>query len=127
MVECTANRTSMVIYLDQASGNPLLQGRSTIQNGKFFETVKDILGSLVKEGGWKTRISNPNVLDFKSLPTYLEYLEEIGLLVKVKHEDGFRYRLTKKGVLFLERYQEVVSMLEERRKSRPHLRKFIAR
>ena len=80
----------------------------------FFEILAEILKSLTEGELPRTHIVYSANLNFKRLPAYLASLEKIGLIEKVRSDNGFKYRITEKGNAFLRRYQDMVSMLDEK-------------
>ena len=78
----------------------------------FFEVVEEILTSIQKES--PTGIAHGYNLNIEKLPSYLNYLAQIGLISKTHNRNGQDgYRLTAKGRKFLKRYDRMLSLLGE--------------
>ena len=79
----------------------------------FIEVLSDILKSLSKGDKGPTRIVYTANLNFRRLPSYLEYLEKIGLVVSTIDHDSKKYSVTEKGRQFLKRYGEMLALIDE--------------
>jgi predicted transcriptional regulator len=71
------------------------------------------IARIAKNGALKTQIMYKANLSFTQLNEYLSLMTELELLEK--HAQGSKevYKATKKGVLFLEKTQEVMQLLNE--------------
>lgn len=74
--------------------------------------IAEIL-TVAKDGSLKTQIMYRANLSFAQLNEYLSFLLKIKLL-KVKEENGRTvYKISTKGVKFLQSYEEITSLLNE--------------
>lgn len=67
---------------------------------------------IAQEGALKTQIMYRANLSFTQLNNYLEFMLEIDLLEKVKHNNKDIYESTEKGLDFLQRYRQIAELLK---------------
>lgn len=74
--------------------------------------MKDVL-LLTKKGSSKTKIRNQTNLTYTCTITYIDLLNEIGLVCSYENNNKIRYKITKKGRRFLEEYYELKRLLSK--------------
>jgi predicted transcriptional regulator len=75
-----------------------------------LQIIAEIL-DIAKEGALKTQIMYKANLSFSQLNNYLKLLLEITLLETQKRSRRKIYKTTKKGVKYMQRYQEIIETL----------------
>jgi len=72
--------------------------------------IAEIL-EIAREGVLKTQVMYRANLSFSQLNEYLNLLVQIGLLEEIKRNGRKMYKTTRKGLNYLERYKEIVQLL----------------
>lgn len=75
-----------------------------------IEIIAEILNA-TKKGAHKTQIMYQAGLSFSQLTVYLDFLLKSGLIQKIEKKGKVMYKITNKGMLFLESYKELKSFL----------------
>jgi predicted transcriptional regulator len=90
--------------------NPWGSNPSAKRRDKLF-IIAEIL-EIAMDGSLKTQIMYRANLSFTQLNDYLNFMLRISLLCKVLENDKETYRVTDKGVDFLQRYREITELLK---------------
>jgi len=72
--------------------------------------ISEIL-EIAKDGTLKTQIMYRANLSFSQLNDYLKFMLKINFLKKIVENDKEIYRVTEKGLNFLQRYREITELL----------------
>ena len=85
----------------------------------FLEIVSEILDSLIEEPLIKTHITFRCNLDSRAVTKYILTMQYIGLIEKSSINPS-RFAITQKGIVYRERFNIFVDMLQPERKSTIH-------
>ncbi len=87
-------------------------GSDSAKRRDKLQIMAEVL-EIAAEGALKTQIMYRANLSFTQLNSYLEFMQEIEVLQKIKDNSKDIYKSTKKGIDFLERYREIAELIKD--------------